>query len=208
MLNILTPLSFKARWLNVAYHDTDGSPLRENSAILLEHRKRLAKRVALEAVNPPKILPEDLDPEHMAVVSLFMYMIGNTDFSLISGADDECCHNAKLFRSADTGQYLSIPYDFDASGFVRAPYREPKTRLRLPPKRKRTYRGFCVSETIMDETLALFEQKREALFTIATNPNLVTTRIAKENKRTLEKFYEHISDPEELEERILNKCRG
>ena len=92
----------------------------------------------MEEVEENRVSADQLDPMQSTLASLFMYLIGNTDFSLIQAqAGEECCHNAKLIRDA-SGTYFPVPYDFDASGFVDTSYApEPSPQFNLRSNRSR-----------------------------------------------------------------------
>ena len=57
---------------------------------------------------------------------------------------DECCHNARLIGPLAPGQTVPIPYDFDFSGLVSAPYAGPPPELDIADIRQRLYRGYCI----------------------------------------------------------------
>ncbi|MEO5972822.1 MAG: hypothetical protein ABIP91_05620, partial [Sphingomicrobium sp.] len=87
-----------------------------------------------------------LSPPHAARSALFQYMIGNLDWSMRAGpAGEPCCHNSKLAGASrsPTGMLVPIPYDFDFSGLVDAPYAEPPDQLHVSSVRNRLYRGYC-----------------------------------------------------------------
>jgi len=71
---------------------------------------------------------------------LFEYMIGNTDFSI--GQQ----HNVKLISPDPLSLKIPVPYDFDWSGLVNAPYAKPTPQLNFGNVRERSFRGFCNSE--------------------------------------------------------------
>ena len=95
-----------------------------------------------------------MDSKQTNLVSLFMLLIGNTDFALTAGApDDECCHNAKLLTSSD-GINFPFPYDFDSSGYVGASYASPPNEtLNILSNKQRLYRGYCSHTDDLDEAL-------------------------------------------------------
>lgn len=208
LLNALTPNSFRVRWVTVSYRDLDGNELREHAGMLVEHRKRLAKRQDLEALNPNSVPYTALEQEHTAVVSMFMYMISNIDFSLIASREGACCHNAKVFQEKGSEQFRVIPYDFDSSGYVKAPYAEPNPDLKQRHIRQRVYRGFCVDDRVLETTIARFAAKRELLLSVAADTSLVSARTAKDSRSYLDSFFEDISDPKIVEKKIKAKCRG
>jgi hypothetical protein len=105
----------------------------------------------------------------MDLMALFMYMIGNSDFS-ITGR-----HNAKLLGFTDFGTrgYTPVPYDFDYSGLVNASYAVPGENLGISSVRERYYLGPCRED--QDYQLAikhLAEHREEILAMIQEFPHL------------------------------------
>ena len=87
--------------------------------------------------------PARYDPAALVLLDVFQYFVGNTDWSAFAGpAGEQCCHNVVPFARAD-GVLLPVPYDFDATGIVNAPYSLPDERLRIQRVRQRLYRGRC-----------------------------------------------------------------
>ena len=86
-----------------------------------------------------------LNPTDAARYALFQHMIANHDWSMRAGpAGDECCHNARLMGAAAPGQVIPVPYDFDFSGLVNAPYASAPDELGISDVRQRLYRGYCI----------------------------------------------------------------
>ncbi|MEQ8954376.1 MAG: hypothetical protein RL120_09600, partial [Gammaproteobacteria bacterium] len=151
MFSLLSPYHFDTRLLNVTYVDPDGDQLREHPGFFIEHQNRIAARLELPEVELHQVSNLELDPMQSTLVTLFMFFIGNVDFSIIEGMDgEECCHNAKLFQDP-RGRYIPVPDDFDGSGFVDTNYAPPPhPRFGIRDNRQRYYRGFCVSDEIFN----------------------------------------------------------
>lgn len=209
LFNALTDLGFRSRLINVTWIDNARNNRERNHlGIFIEHKDRLAARTGLENVDLNRIERETLDPVQGTLVSLFMFMIGNTDFSLISAPEDECCHNAKLLQAPGVETYYPAPYDFDSSGYVDASYAQPDSRLKLRSVRQRLYRGFCVPDAVMQEAVARFLAAEEQMLAIATDTSVVSDRDAKESTAYLEAFFAILKDPDDLKREILDDCRG
>lgn len=207
MLNVLTDISYRVRWVNVIYQDLNGKTLWENPAFFIEHKKRLADRQNLLTVDDSQVSRSRLDPEQATMAALFNYFVGNADFSLTGSNVGSCCHNAKLFQQDEDATYLPVVYDFDSSGLVSAPYASPPDKLKLRSVRERLYRGYCVEEDVFEVVLNNFRDQREALLAIANEPQMLSKRTAKRAVSYLEDFYQVIDNPKKLNREILEACR-
>lgn len=202
LLNLLTDASFRVRAVNMTYADQSN----QRPAFFIEHKKNLAKRLGgtiVDEVNPKR---SELDPATSARVALFQYMVGNTDFSFVQGPDpEECCHNAVPIRKDNT--VLSVPYDFDVTGFVNVPYAGPVPSLGIKKLTQRLYRGYCDHNAHLDEEIRYFKDHRDALFSAVTNFNDLEGLRTKRLVSFLEGFYKVIDSERSTQSRILKKCR-
>lgn len=208
LFNVLTDKSFRVRLLRVTYDYTDWkrAPITEYG-FLIEHKKRLGKRIdakPAEIIGPTKVAK--LHGDFMHLNSIFHYLISNVDFSTFAaGEEDACCHNQVLFGPED-GPYYSIPYDFDMSGFVSAEYAVPNPRYGLRRITQRFYRGHCVNNEYLPETLALFRDKREELYEVVESFPLLSRYSRKLTARLMGEFYNIIDDPKSVERRMTDQC--
>jgi hypothetical protein len=113
-----------------------------------------------------------IDPAAGARFGVFEYMISNYDWSMRAAPKgEECCHNGRLLAGA--GLYQPVPYDFDYSGLVDAPYAVPPEGFPINNVRQRAYRGYC-AHNAQARTFAAQLSPRRAEFTglFATIPGL------------------------------------
>lgn len=210
LFNLMSEYSFATRMLRVTYVDNQRrNSSRTHYAFFIEHQKRLAKRLGMETVDLSNISVESLDSSQASLVSMFMYFIANTDYSLISGeaGGGSCCHNTKLVESEE-GKYFVIPYDFDASGFVNVSYMTPDPKLRIRNNRQRLFRGYCQPDDILAGTLARFSEQRQAVNTTVSDTSFLNPKVAEKSADYMEAFYEIIDDPERISSQIIARCRG
>lgn len=121
----LSEISLATRMLKVTYADSNGEDSREQLGFFIQHQGRLAKQYDMSLYKENRAEKARLDPDHSALVALFMYLVSNTDYSFIAAAPgDTCCHNIKLLESTD-GTLYPLPYDYDSTGFVNTSYAEP-----------------------------------------------------------------------------------
>lgn len=207
MFNLFTPLSYRARLLQVTYADPQFPGDSESAmAFVTEHESRMAHRNDLEFLDLPRINARELDGEYLNLTSLYQYFIGNTDFSPVAGIPGEpCCHNYAIYAAKD-GRHLAIPYDFDWAGMVDAPYAVPNSQLGLRTVKQRLYRGRCINNDHLDGTLAAFREKRGDIGRLVDNTQGMTSSTRKHVMRYLDDFYDTIDHQKALERNIRNKC--
>jgi hypothetical protein len=148
MYQILSPLSFRVRLADVDYRQEDGRPYVQRLGFFLEDTGDVAKRNGLKEIHAPERIPAtSLSPRDAARYAMFQHLIGNHDWAMRAGPKgDDCCHNAKLIGAAGLapGAVIPVPYDFDFSGLVDAPYATPPDVLHISDVRQRVYRGYCL----------------------------------------------------------------
>lgn len=206
----LSFIHFGTRLVNATYIDSkDPGNSRTHLAFFIEHQRRLKDRFEMKEVERNSISHKDLDPMQSSLVGLFMYQIGNTDFSMIQAAEgDECCHNAKLLVD-ETGRYFPIPYDFDSSGFVNASYAAPPNpSFGIRSNKSRRYRGFCVESEQLNAAVKRVNTVRDKTITIISNAKHVSNRTAKRSAKYIEKSYEALNDQRRYQREIIKYCRG
>ena len=176
LYNLMTPESFRARLANVDYLDESGRPYTSRVGFFVEDVDDLARRNGLKAAKMGSLVPlQQIDPVSGARFALFEDMISNYDWSMRAAPRGEaCCHNARMLTDGAPGSLLTVvPYDFDFSGLVDAPYAEPPEGFPVDTVRQRTYRGYCAH---MSQARAIAAQlsPRRAEFTglFATIPGL------------------------------------
>ena len=207
LLNAVTDLSFHVRLLHVTYVNTEKEgPGQQRYAFLIEHKNRLAERFDLRDLEIERTSVRAIRPDQLNLTSVFAYLIGNTDFSPIAGPEgDECCHNYVLLGDG-VGPILAVPYDFDQSGFVNAPYARPDNRFRISSVRQRVYRGRCVNNDYLDSSLQKYRDARETFYTIVREQEGLTDKVRNELLSYMDGFFEVINVPRKVERRIRDKC--
>lgn len=209
ILNTLTDRSFRVRLLRVKYiDDKSGETVDDNYAFLIEHDDQLAKRIGLRVDDSESTTVDAIDGAHTNLVSVFQYLIGNTDFSPIKGMPGRpCCHNYVLFAD-EAGPALSIPYDFDMTGIVDAPHSAPNPRFKLRTVRDRLYRGRCANNGHLDQSIRTFQENRRAVEGIpGATPGLSQTSVSKLS-HYISSFYDVLDSPKLVERRLVKKCIG
>jgi hypothetical protein len=212
MYNLLTDYSFRVRPLQVTYMDSEE---RESEgtrfAFLIEDDSDVAKRNDLKKVELASIPPQRLDPDQAALLGLFQYMIGNTDWASLRGPDPaECCHNVKLIgpNPLEPRDYIiPLPYDFDSAGLIDAKYAAPYSGLPIKSVTERLYRGFCIHNTFLEDARQLMLGQQAAILALVDNEGRLTSRSKKKATRYLDDYFEIANDPDEFNRKIIQQCR-
>jgi hypothetical protein len=199
---LLTPVSHKARLLRLTYADSASGKVRARRyGFLLEEPKAIAARLGGKIVEEKGATASDLDPDLDALLGVFQYMIGNTDFSIAG------LHNVELLLKED-GNVMPIAYDFDFAGAVNARYAVPDSSLRIPNVRRRLFRGYCVDPASYAKAFALFIEKRPQIYALYSDEigKLIDGGTVKETLRYFDEFYDTISDPRSARRSIIEPC--
>lgn len=214
LYNEITPYSFRVRPARVTYRDTDGRRREDvQFNFLIEDVDDLARRngqrVELDVLSNT-VRSAELDPEVAARYGLFQYMIGNLDWDMVSGrAGEECCHNSKLIAATQESRtdVIPVPYDFDYSGFVNAPYAIPPEGINVPNVRTRYYRGLCRHNDQLPAAAAHFRARRAAILAVIDGETRLSDRARRNARGYIEGFFAILDDPERFERQIVERCR-
>jgi len=207
---MLAAPALHVRLVRVRFHDNE-KPDRERSgySFFIENIGQAAERGGQIWLDIQSQQVDDLDAAQLTVMTLFQYMVGNTDWSAVKGRpDDRCCHNVAVFGHEGGELNTVVPFDFDQTGLVNPPYAAPPDpSLGIRQVTDRRYRGLCEHNNELPAAITLFNEKRlelEALFNRDELP------YQKERERALKfiaGFYDTINDPRKLEKKILSTCR-
>ena len=206
ILQTLTEKSFSARLLRITYLDNekDAEPV-TRYGFVIEDADDVGERIAMNELDVKALSYSNLDAGFTNLINVYQYLIGNTDFSLIRGPnDDNCCHNSVPFSAGD--EIASIPYDLDFSGLVNAPYAEPHPRFKLRSVLVRKYRGQCSNNSRLPETLAYLQSKRAEIYGLVDEMVDLDKRNRKQVSDYLDSFFEEIADEKTIERKLLKGC--
>lgn len=211
LLNLIDERSFRVRAVRMTYTNTHNQKEMTHPAFLIEHKKSLSARLAGTPYTEGKVRLSNVDSSYATRIALFQYMIGNTDFSLVQGPDPaECCHNTVPLKVGDRDQLrvVSIPYDFDVTGFVNVPYATPPANLPIKRLSQRLFRGYCAhNDMLKAEIERILGLETKILETIENFTDL-ENRDAKKQLRYATAFFKTLKDPRQQQRALMNKCRS
>jgi len=202
---ILTDRSFGARLMRVTYVDTEGDEPFTRYGFVIEDEDDIGARLGLEKVDASSLRYSALDPAHTNLVTMYEFLIGNTDFSLVRGPEEnDCCHNAIPFSDGNT--IYSIPYDFDHAGLVDAPYAKPNPQFKTRSVKTRVYRGLCPHNEILPATLDYINGKSAEIEALVANLEGLDDKNRKQVADYLADFFETITEPRQIDRELVKKC--
>jgi hypothetical protein len=208
--NVLSDHSFRVRMLNVTYRDSQKKRREElHPAFFIESDDEVAERLGMQKIKAKTIESHQFDVAQTNIYELFQYMIANTDWAIRKGPDSEdCCHNGKVIAKPDAeDNWVVLPYDFDQAGVINTKYALPAIGLDISKVRQRLYRGRCRHNDQLNETISLFNDRREEIES-AIAPQYLSDSQRKSILRYVAAYYAIINEPEELNQEIIEDCRG
>jgi hypothetical protein len=201
---LLTPMSHQVRLLRVTYAD-GGSGRTEavRYGFLLEDPDQMAARLGGKLTKLKGAGIDDFEQTPQAVVYLFEYLIGNTDFSFNQ------LHNGEIVALPD-GRNLPVAYDFDFAGAVNTRYATPDPSIRITKVRYRKFRGYCQLTPEFVKAIPIFQQKKDAIYALYRDEigRLLDPMVVRETLDYFNEFYDAIGDPGKADRVIFRDCLG
>lgn len=202
----VSPYYFKTRLLDIDFEElrTKKAKRKQLKGFLIEDIDDVAERLGAE-VHKRKVHPLEQDARVSIINSFFQCMIGNTDYS--TGYQ----HNEKLvFKD---GESYPIPYDFDMSGLVNAPYATVSKiqgkQLPIEKVTQRLYRGFVRDRNQIFRVRELFLEQQEELLAVfdTFQPYFEHPSEFKKSKDYVSGFFKILEDGDRFENMILDNLR-
>lgn len=208
IFGLLSDVSYRVRLLRITYSDTDGrvkTDREDRYGFFIEPLDDLAERVGGVRKEIGGVALSWLDPQQAALVYVFHYMIGNTDWSFVATmGEDECCHNGDLIKRDDLLYY--VPYDFDLAGIVNAPYAKPLPEMRLRSVRQRRYRGFCTDAETLRAAIRQVNARQSDIFGLIRSTPGLTEKDAEKAVDYLAGYFDKAADEEKLLTAFEREC--
>jgi len=139
----------------------------------------------------------------MTLVSIFQYMIGNTDWSVTVN------HNIRLIRTKgdSVSRPYPVPYDFDYAGLVNAGYAIPAEQLGTQSVKERVYRGYPRNIAELNTIMEVFKERKEKIYSLIKNFDLLSSGNKKEMINYLDEFYSAIKSDSDLKQLFIDNAR-
>jgi len=200
--NALTDSSFRVRLAHITYLDTARADTVIRYGFLIESDEALARRLGAAVLVADRVPDFVTDTSYMTLVAVFQYLIGNTDWSVWGR------HNIVILRdTAGSHRLLAVPYDFDFSGAVGAPYAVPPEQLPIKSVRERLYRGYCQPDTVLSPVLARFRAAKDSIYaSVRAVPDL-PERDIRGVLGYFDDFFRAIDDRGTVQREFVRRCR-
>jgi hypothetical protein len=208
LYNLLSPMSFRVRLAQVDYVEDSGKTGTSRLAFFIEDLKDVAHRNDMkEAQVGARIPVANLNPADAARFAVFEYMISNLDWAMQAGpAGDACCHNSRLISTSSGPPWATVPYDFDYSGLVDAPYAAPPEGINVSSVKTRRYRGFCRHNAEALKAAAEIRAQRPAMLAVLAQIPQLNEGTRRKATAFLEKSFNDIASDQAVTKNLLANC--
>ena len=199
---LLTPNSHRVRVVRLTYLDSaSGKKEAERYAMIVEDPDQLANRLLAKPIKQKGASALDMEPKELALAYMFLYFIGNLDFSFNG------LHNTELLGTTD-GRILPVVYDFDYSGAVNTSYAVPPPNYGVPNVRTRKFMASCEIASEFPSAVARMQEKKEAIYALYHDEigKLMSPNIVKETLGYFDEFYDRVRTPQEAEKNVFRNC--
>ena len=199
--NLVTPQSFRVRLVKVKLEDArNKKPINPFYGLLLEEEQQMAARNKA-TLTVQQLRPHQTQQDAFLRTAVFEYLIGNTDWSV------EYLQNIKLIKTGPTSLPVTVPYDFDHSGIVNAPYARPPEELLLKSVLERRYRGYCITDLkVFESTIALYNKLKKDIYDLYANCTYLDARSLKATLKFLDGFYATINNQKAWQKEFAYPC--
>ena len=202
VLNAVTDTSFRVRLAHVTYVDSARHDTIIRYGFLIESDTALAARIAATPVRANNVYDPVIEASYMTLVAVFQYLIGNNDWSVWGR------HNMAVFqKTAAPRPLLAVPYDFDFSGAVNAPYASPPPQVPIKTVRERWYRGFCQPDSVLLGAIARFRAAKDSIYAnVRAVPDLPEGDV-RNVLQYFDDFFKVIENPGAVRREFVRNCR-
>jgi hypothetical protein len=199
---LLTPISHRVRVVRLTYLDSaSGKKEAERYAMIVEDPDQLANRLLAKPIKQKGASPADMEPKELALAYMFLYFIGNLDFSFNG------LHNTELLGTMD-GRILPVAYDFDYAGAVNASYAVPPPNYGVPNVRTRKFLASCEISPEFPGAVNRLVEKKDAIYALYHDEigKLMSPSVVRQTLEYFDDFYDQVKSQNDAERNIFRKC--
>ncbi|MEP6793186.1 MAG: hypothetical protein ABJB16_02585 [Saprospiraceae bacterium] len=201
IFELVSPYHFHAQLVQLHYENPAGAEAHETSyAFLVENPEELVDRLQSKLNKNKIVTSAAVEKLSFLKMCLFEFMIGNTDWYV------PLRHNLEFIGVPGFKLLVAVPYDFDYSGLVDAPYAAHHESLKLPSVTIRYYQGWCQTEDEVNDAIKIFEDQKEKILSMCDHIQGFSERSKKYTREYLQDFFDIIENPRKLENQIIKHC--
>jgi len=178
---------FRARLVKLTLIDTNekGSGKKKLYAIFIEDEEEVSQRLNGVPEDEYGIKMEKFEQEQAALVVMYQYLIGNTDW------DFPMHRNVELIKKKENEKMLVLPYDFDFSGLVSAPYASPSSDSGVKTVRDRYLMSNGIDAEALKSATNLLKTKEKEFYKLCRSKYL-SSETSSSMVKFLESFYKNM----------------
>lgn len=203
LFRLLSEYSYSTQLVQMEFLDTQDKRAPEDAfAFFIEPDDEVAKR-CVGKIAPNRIISTRLlNTDDTELFSFFQFMIGNTDWYLYNG------HNVELLaiQRGEQVKIIPLPYDFDYSGFVNAPYAVVNEKLPTKEVTERHYQGYCRSESETLQTIDFYKSQKSQIMKLCENFNYLDEASKRHCINYINTFFEILENDNACRREVLNHC--
>ncbi|MFN0013782.1 MAG: hypothetical protein ACKVU2_04470 [Saprospiraceae bacterium] len=197
MFERLTNNCVRARLIKISLRDNHvEASSKEMYGLLVEDNEETAARLHGVEIEQFGLPFDSMVAEQAALVTMFQYMIGNTDW------DAAMLRNVRLIRPYNSEKILLTPYDFDFSGLVAAPYASPASESGLRTVRDRFLMANGLPKAPLRQAAQTLKNAQRDLTDLCYN-KLMPRDISNEMVRYLDTFFDSIDKSFDVPVRVV-----
>jgi hypothetical protein len=201
LFNLVTEQSFRVKRAAVRFEDPEKhNRSMESFSFFMESVKELSARLDGKSMKPKIVSTRSLDSTSYDRMSLFEYMIGNTDWSV------RARHNIKIIFLDSSNTIITVPYDFDYAGAVGTNYAAPNEVYPIQTVKERYYLGACRSATHYNKLFDFYLSKEKTLLEHCDKCTCLSQSSKNQMKRYLQQFFDVLRNPKSAKQEILSNC--
>ena len=198
--NLFTNFSFRVRLIRLTYVDISaGNDSLTRFAFMIEDAGEMAERNLGEILELKSVTGDKLDQHQYALMSLYNYMILNTDYSV------PIMHNVELVSIDHFKPPIPVPYDFDWSGIIDIPYDSPFADRETRYTAHR-YKGPCLKMRELEELFIYMEDRNRSLYMLYHEFPYLNEEMKSRCLQELNMFYITIGNKELVRQEFIKNC--
>ncbi len=198
---LVSPYGFHTQLIRFHYVNEDGQQESDPVyAFLVENTEETADRLHGKRVETPIISSKAMEQTSTLNMSLFQFMIGNTDWNIQNR------HNLDFLALPGHSLVVTVPYDFDYAGLVGTPYAVPHESLKSSLVSERYYQGDCCSIEEVEQQLKIFREQKENILMLPHQIQGLNEKSIHQTTTYLNQFFDIIENPQKLKNQILKHC--